>query len=347
MKVFVYSARPYDRPALQAATGQHELLFTEKKLSLESARDAAGCQAVSIFTCDDASANILEALYTCGIRYLLLRSVGYDHVDLEKTSQLGMRVANVPEYSPYAVAEHAVAMLMAVNRKLIQGQQLMHLQDFRIDSLKGFDVHGKTVGVIGTGKIGMAFCRIMLGFGASVIAYDPKVSQEAIDLKITYVSMEELIRRSDIVSLHCPLNGGTKHLISRAQFGWMKETAILINTSRGAIVNTDDLIYALDAGRLGGACLDVYEFEKNLFFEDHTNDVIHDVRFARLRNFKNVLVTSHQGFLTNDAIKQIAETTIGNLDCFQNERVCQNELVHEGDKNGSKGRHDKQTISLL
>lgn len=326
MKVFVYSARPYDTPALRKFGGNHELLFTEKRLTIDTAHYASGCQAIAIFTSDDASASVLEKLYTYGVRFVLLRSAGYDHVDLEKTASLGIRVAYVPEYSPYSVAEHAVAMLMAVNRKLIHGQRLMALQDFRIDSLKGFDIHGKVAGVIGTGKIGLAFARIMLGFGAQVLAYDPQQNQEAIDLGIKYVSLEELLRKSDIVSLHCPLTPATKHFISDTQFRWMKPGAILINTSRGPVINTHDLLLALESGRLGGACLDVYEFEKGLFFEDHTNDILRDVTYARLKNFKNVLITSHQGFLTEDAVNQIAGTTIANLDCFEQKLPCVNEI---------------------
>ncbi|MFZ6012156.1 MAG: 2-hydroxyacid dehydrogenase [Bacteroidota bacterium] len=326
MKVFVYSARPYDQSALQAVAGHHELLFTEKRLSRDTVHYADGCTAVSLFTADDASAPVLKSLHSRGIKYVSLRSVGFDHVDLDEAARLGMRVANVPEYSPYSVAEHAVAMLMAVNRNLVRGQQLMQLQDFRIDSLKGFDVHGKTIGVIGTGKIGMAFSRIMLGFGAGVLAFDPLKNQQAIDLGIEYVSLEELLSKSNVVSLHCPLTSKTKHLISNTQFSWMKSGAILINTSRGAVVNTNDLIAALDSGRLGAACLDVYEFEKGLFFEDHSNDILHDATFARLRSFKNVLITSHQAFLTSDAIGQIAATTISNLNCWQNGQPCANEL---------------------
>lgn len=326
MKVFVFSARGYDQPLFQAAAGKHEWLFSEKRLSLETVHYANGCQAVSLFTSDDASAPVLEKLYGYGVRYISLRSVGFDHVDLGNAAALGMRVANVPAYSPYAVAEHAVAMLMAVNRKLVESQRLIALQNFRIDSLMGFDIHGKTIGVIGTGKIGIAFSRIMLGFGAKVLAYDPQESKEAIDIGLKYVSLEELLRNSDVVSLSCPLTTSTRHLISTTQFNWMKPGAILINTSRGGIINTNDLITALDSGRLGAACLDVYEFEKGLFFEDHSNDIIHDAIFARLRNFKNVLITSHQAFLTSDAVGQIVETTIDNLNCWQGNLTCKNEL---------------------
>jgi D-lactate dehydrogenase len=327
MKVFVYSARPYDTPALQAAAGKYALQFTDKPLRQDTAHLAESCQAVALFSSDDASAAVLEKLYGYGIRFILLRSAGYDHVDLLKATALGMRVANVPAYSPYSVAEHAVAMLLAINRRIVVGQHLMDQQDFRIDGLKGFLIHGSTVGVIGTGSIGIAFARIMLGFGAHVLAYDPEQNTEAIDAHIKYVSMQDLLRDSDVVSLHCPLTPATKHMISSAQFDLMKPGAILVNTSRGAVINTHDLIAALDSGKLGGACLDTYEFEKGLFFEDHSSDILHDTNFVRLRSFKNVLITSHQGFLTTDAIEQIAEVTFRNLDAFGSNTRCQNELT--------------------
>ncbi len=326
MKLFVFSSRPYDQPALQFFAGNHELLFTEKRLTIETAHFAVDCDAVAIFTSDDASAPVIEKLHACGIRYILLRSVGYDHVDLVKASALGIRVANVPEYSPYSVAEHGVALLMALNRKLIQSQYLMTVQDFRIDSLKGFDIHGKTVGVVGTGRIGMAFARIMLGFGATVLASDPEVNLNAIHLGIEYMRLEDLLKKSDIVSIHCPLNSETRYLFAANQFDVMKRGVIVINTSRGAIINTGALIEALDNGHVGGACLDVYEFEKGLFFEDHRNEIIRDVQYARLRNFSNVIMTSHQGFLTTDAINEIASTTIANLDAWQNEVPCANQI---------------------
>lgn len=327
MKVFVYSSRPYDRPELQrAASEKHELLFTEKALMNETAHYADGCAAVSIFTSDDASASVLEKLHACGVQFLALRSVGYDHVDLRKAASLGMKVVNVPDYSPYAVAEHAVALLLALNRKIVEGQTLMQLQDFRIDTLKGFDIHGKTVGIIGTGKIGMAFAHIMKGFGAKLLAFDPTENPEAALIGMHYDSLEGVLRKSDIVSLHCPLTPATRHLISDTQFHWMKKNAILINTARGAVVNTNDMVEALESGRLGGACLDVYENEKGLFFNDHRNDILHDQLFCRLRSFKNVIITAHQAFLTQDAIESIAATTIANLDALERGVPCDNEL---------------------
>lgn len=327
MKVFVYSARPYDQPELQqAASGKHELLFSEKRLTIDTAHYATDCTAVSIFTSDDASAHVLEVLDKCGIRHIALRSVGYDHVDVEKASSLGINVANVPDYSPYAVAEHAVALLLAINRKLIEGQRLMQLQDFRIDTLKGFDIHGKTVGIIGTGKIGMAFARIMKGFGAKLFACDPCQNPEAEVIGLRYVSLEELLRKSNIVSLHCPLTSKTHHLIADPQFQWMRKGAILINTARGAVVNTNHLVDALESGRLGAVCLDVYENEKGLFFNDHRNDILHDQLFIQLKSFKNVIITGHQAFLTQDAIESIASTTITNLDAWEKGMQCQNEI---------------------
>jgi D-lactate dehydrogenase len=327
MKVIVYSVRPYDKPVLErVAEGKHELVFTERRLSVDSVALAEGCQAAAIFTSDDASAPVLEALYRKGVRFLLLRCVGYDHVDLKRAELLGITVANVPEYSPYSVAEHAVAMLMAANRRLMEGQRLIALQDYRIDTLKGFDIHGKTVGVIGTGKIGIAFARIMLGFGAHVIATDPIRNEDAAALGIQYVPLATLLSTADVISVSCPLNEQTRHLFSKDEFDVMKPGVIFVNTARGAVVNTVDLIEALDQRKIGAVCLDVYEFEKGLFFEDKRNDIIHDSHFARLRNFKNVLITCHQGFLTEDAITQIAETTISNLNCYQHQQPCANQL---------------------
>jgi D-lactate dehydrogenase len=318
MRTFVFSAHAYDRPFLeQAARQRHELVFTEEKLSLSTVHYAAGFDVIAVFTADDCSAPVLDKLYAQGVRYIALRSAGYDHIDLQHAAQIGIRVAHVPEYSPYSIAEHAVAMLMMLNRKLLDAQLLMQIQDFRLDTLTGFDIHGKTVGIIGTGKIGLAFARIMLGFGTTVLASDPVQQEEVIALGIQYVSLEELLRRSDIVSIHCPLNETTRYLLSAKQFEWMKNDSIVINTSRGAVVHTKDLITALEDKKIGGACLDVYEREKGLFFEDHRNTIIQDEDFLKLRSMKNVLLTGHQAFLTREALTGIALTTIQNLDYWQ------------------------------
>lgn len=348
MKTFVYSAHAYDRPFLEeAAHKRHELVFTEEKLTIGTAHYASGFDAIAVFTADDCSAPVLDNLYTQGVRYIALRSAGYDHIDLHRAAQLGIRVARVPEYSPYAIAEHAVAMLMMMNRKLFDAQLLMKLQDFRLDTLTGFDIHGKTVGVIGTGKIGMAFARIMLGFGTVVVASDPVQAEEAMTLGIQYVPMEELLRRSDIVSVHCLLNETTKYLLSAKQFSWMKNTSIVINTSRGAIVHTKDLIAALEDKKIGGACLDVYEREKGLFFEDHRHDVIQDQDFLKLRSMKNVLLTGHQAFLTREALTGIATTTIQNLDCWQLGYRSPHELhADESLRSDSHKTHTKNSGSI-
>jgi D-lactate dehydrogenase len=327
MKVISFSTKGYDKPFLKtAAVERHEIQFTEKRLTLETASFAEGYDAVALFTSDDASSPVLKKLAQCGVKFIALRSAGYDHVDLTVAIQLGIRVANVPEYSPYSIAEHAVAMLMTVNRKIIESQILMELQDFRLDTLTGFDLHGKVVGVVGTGKIGIAFAKIMIGFGAVILASDPVISPEAKTIGIKYVPFDELIKNCDVISIHCPLNGSTKNLFSKAQFGQMKTGSILINTSRGGIVNTTDLIDALEEGTLGAACLDVYDKEKGLFFEDHRGSILHDAVFARLRSFKNVLLTGHQAFLTREALTGIAGTTVSNLDCWARGIPSPNEL---------------------
>lgn len=318
MKTFVYSAHAFDRPYLsEAALKKHELAFTEERLAVDTVHYASGCKAVAVFTSDDCSATVLEKLNACGVRFIALRSVGHDHVDLNRAAQLGIQIANVPEYSPYSVAEHAVAMLMTINRKIVESRLLMQLQDFRLDNLTGFDVHGRTVGVIGTGKIGIAFAKIMNGFGTTLLAYDPVKSLVGLAMGIKYVSLEELLRKSDIVSVHCPLNETTRHMLGAAQFSWMKKGSILINTARGAIINTKDLIEVLLDGHLGAVCLDVFENEKGLFFEDHRNDLLQDEQFMKLRSLKNVLITGHQAFLTEEALKGIASATIMNLDYWQ------------------------------
>jgi D-lactate dehydrogenase len=327
MRVMVYSSHAYETPFLEAAKGNHEMIFTSRRLTAETASLAAGCQAVAIFTSDDADATVLDKLYLCGVRYVALRSAGFDHVDLAKAKSLGMRVANVPEYSPYSVAEHAVTLLMALNRKLTESRLLMQLQDYRLDTLTGFDVHGKTVGIIGTGKIGMAFARIMNGYGAHLLAFDPVINPDATNLGIRYVLFEKLLQQSDIISIHCPLNEHTKYLFSEDAFANIKSGCFLINTARGGIIQTSALIQALEAGKLGGACLDVYEQEKAIFMQDLRQSVIKDPLYVRLRSLKNVIITGHQGFLTREALTGIAGTTMQNLDAWQQGHESPNTLV--------------------
>lgn len=329
MKVYVYSAQAYEKQILlEASSGKHELVFDEAKLSPDTVENAKDCQAISIFTADDCSGPVLEKLSNLGVRNVALRSVGYDQIDINTAKNMGIHVANVPDFMSHAVAEHAVAMLLAIARKLHESQLMMELQDFRISPLKGFEIFGKTVGVIGAGKIGMNFARIMKGFGATVIANDPQQNPEAAALGITYDSFEEVLRKSDIVSLHCPLTAQTNHLIANPQFGWIKQGCIFINTSRGAIINTVDLIEAIENGRVGAACLDVYEFEKDLFFADHGNDLITDTHFAKLRSFKNVFMTGHQAFLTTEAVQGMASSLISTLDNWEKGDNERNPLIN-------------------
>lgn len=328
MKVLVYSSHSYDEAAIRKASdSKHEIVFTKLKLSVATSQLAEGYDAVSLFTSDDASASVLENLAKVGVKFIALRSVGYDHVDLDRAKTLSIRVANVPEYSPYSIAEHAVAMMLAANRKIVESRLLMEIQDFRVDSLIGSDIHGKTVGIIGTGRIGVALASIMKGFQTRILAYDPVVNPAAIELGVKYVSFDELLLQSDIISIHCPLNVATRNMLSKDQFKMMKPGSILINTARGGIINTTDLIYAIEEGKPKSVCLDVYENEKGLFFEDHREDVLKDPLFARLRSFKNVLITCHQAFLTHEAISGIANVTIANIDAWNHGAHSPNEVL--------------------
>lgn len=327
MKTFVFSAHPYSQPfLLNAAAGKHELTFSERKLTLETAALAAGHKAVALFTADDASDKVLQKLQQCGVEYIALRSAGFDHVDIAKAERMGIKVANVPAYSPYSIAEHAAAMLLALNRRIVEADALIQLHDYRLDTLVGFDLHGKTVGIIGTGTIGLAFASIMKGFGMNIVAYDPVRRSEALAMGVRYVTLDELLQQSDVISLHCPLNVHTKYMIGRAQLTQMKRNAILINTARGGVVNTEDLLFALENNLIAGACLDVYEKEKAIFFEDHRTRPVADPLFARLRATRNVLITGHQAFLTAEALRGIAETTIKNLDYWEDGQDAPHQL---------------------
>ena len=327
MKTLVYNIQNYDQPFVEAANaGKHELHFSSEPLSESAVKRAKGMEAISLFSNDDASASVLKKLASMNIKNIALRCVGYNHVDLKCARELGIRVANVPEYSPYAIAEHGVALLMALNRKIYESQLLMQMQDFRLDTLIGFDLRGKTVGVIGTGKIGFAFAQIMHGFGCKLLAFDPETNPKADSISMEYVPLEELLRQSDVISLNCPLNEHTFNLLDEAEFAQMKRGVYLINTARGGILDTDVLLKYLENGKIGAAGLDVYDKEQGLFFKDHRNTRLSDANFARLRSFKNVLITGHQAFLTNEALSGIASTTIYNLDCWAAGKPSENEV---------------------
>lgn len=323
MRLAVYSHRKYEQPFLEGAAQSHgiELLAFEAPLSPATAALARDCAAVCIFVGDDASAGSLEALAAGGTRMLALRCSGFNHVDLMAAQRLGITVARVPAYSPHAVAEHAVALMLALNRKVHRAFNRVREQDFSLDGLMGFDMNGKTVGIVGTGEIGAVACRILAGFGCRVIAHDPKPNPRCTALGVQYVGLPDLFRDSDIISLHCPLNPATHHLIGTDALAAMRPRVMIVNTSRGAVIDTRALIRALKDGRVGSVGLDVYEEEGDLFFRDLSESVIRDDVFVRLMTFPNVLITAHQAFLTREALTAIAQTTMGNVAGFRDRRV--------------------------
>ncbi|MAR66377.1 MAG: hydroxyacid dehydrogenase [Crocinitomicaceae bacterium] len=329
MKAAVYSIHQFEKPyLLEANDGKHELVLIDARLSETTTSLADGCEAISIFTGDKADARVLEALHKTGVKYLALRSAGFNHVDLAKTKELNMKVARVPAYSPYAIAEHTVAMILALNRKLIRANRRVMELNFSLDGLVGFDMNGKTAGVIGTGKIGSVLVRILHGFGCRILAYDKEENKELIDrYQVEYTSCESLCEQSDIITLHVPLNEDTRYIIDKHCIEKMKPGVMLINTSRGGLVNTKAVIDALKTRHIGFFGMDVYEEEEGLFFEDHSEDILQDDTIARLMTFKNVLITSHQAFLTETALRNIAETTVYNLDCFAANTKNENEII--------------------
>ena len=315
MHVTVFSAHAFEQPYLaEAARGQHELRFITQPLGPDTLVLAEGSQAVAIFTSDDASAPVLERLATLGVRYIAVRAAGHDQVDLHAAHRLGLRVASVPEYSPYAVAEHAVALMLALNRRLHLANEQLRRYDFRLDNLNGFDLHGKTVGIIGCGRIGGVLAGILHGFGCRLLGYDVQ-QNVALTRKydLTYVPLEQLCAEADIISVHAPLNEHTRHLIDAAALARCKPGAMLINTGRGAVLDTEAALAALESGQLGYLGLDVYEREKGLYFEDRSQQRPADALFERLLAQPNVIITGHQGFLTREALTNIADATITSL----------------------------------
>lgn len=319
MRITVYSTRSYDRRFLDEANadGRHALTYLETRLDASTVATAAGSQAVCVFVNDRVVAPVLAALAKQGVRLVLLRSAGFNHVDLEAAALHGLAVARVPEYSPHAVAEHTVALILTLNRRIHRAFARVREGNFALEGLLGFDLHGSTVGVVGTGRIGGCFARIMLAFGCRVLATDRQPDPTLQAAGVEYVSLDALLAASDIVSLHCPLTPGTRHLVGAEALAAMKRGAMLVNTSRGAVVDTRAVIGALKRGHLGGLALDVYEEEADLFFRDLSHDVLQDDVFARLLTFPNVLVTGHQGFFTVQALAAIARTTLDNADAFE------------------------------
>jgi D-lactate dehydrogenase len=313
MKVAIFSTQSYDKQFFDLVNTDfgHELVFLEPVLNAKTAILAKGCQAVCVFVNDLVDADTLKVLHDSGITTLVLRCAGFNQIDLETAKGFGINVFRVPSYSPEAVAEHAVAMIMTLNRKTHKAYNRIREGNFSLERLIGFNLSGKKAGLIGLGQIGLAFARIMQGFGTEVLAYDPVVKD--VPSYIQLVEYDTLISTVDIISIHCPLNEHTRHMVDRQSFEKMKDGVMLINTSRGAILDSSDAIEALKAGKLGYLGIDVYEQEDKLFFRDLSESLIADEQILRLMSFPNVLITAHQGFFTNEALTEIAHTTLQNL----------------------------------
>jgi D-lactate dehydrogenase len=332
MHIAVFSTKPYDQRYLSDANTRvgFTLTFLEPRLTLQTSALAAGANAVCLFVNDRADEPVVRALAERGVRLIALRCAGYNNVDLRAAAAANIRVVRVPAYSPYAVAEHTVALMLALNRHTHRAVARVRDGNFSLDGLLGFDLHGRTVGVVGTGRIGLATIAILRGFGCRVLAFDPLPSPAANDMGAEYTSLERLFAESDVVTLHCPLSPATRHLIDGNAIGRMKRGVMLINTSRGALVDARAAIDALKSGHLGYLGLDVYEEEADLFFEDLSSRVLQDDVLARLLTFPNVIVTSHQAFFTHEALSAIAETTLSNVRAFVNGDPLDNEVRIEG-----------------
>ncbi len=319
LQTVVFDTKPYDREAFQRASsdGTIEWRFVDWRLSAETAVSAQGSRAICIFVNDRPDRPCLEALHSLGIKHIALRCAGFNGVDLTAAKELGLSVTRVPAYSPYAVAEHAVALLLALNRKIPRASNRVRDLNFSLNGLVGFDLYGKRAGIFGTGKIGRVAAQILRGFGMKVLAFDPFPSHEwAKEYGVEYIDAKTLARESEVISLHAPLTPETYHIIRHETLELMKPGTILINVSRGALIDTKALIEALKCRRLGGVGLDVYEEEEGVFFEDLSGQILQDDDLARLLTFPNVLITAHQAFLTREALSEIARVTVANLIAF-------------------------------
>ena len=321
IEVAVYDTKPYDREYLGKNAESIGWQFHDFRLSSQTSLTAKGCSAVCVFVNDRVDASCIEGLHAYGIKLIALRCAGFNNVDLQAAKSAGISVIRVPAYSPYAVAEHTVALLLTLNRKIHRAYNRVREHNFSLTGLVGFDLRGKTVGIVGTGKIGKITAEIFKGFGTKVLAFDPFASPDwARENDVEYVSLSDLLVRSDIVSLHLPLTPESMHLLNAETIGQMKKGAIILNTSRGKLVDTSALLEALKNGRLGGVALDVYEEEEGVFFEDLSGQVLLDDELSRLLTFPNVLVTSHQAFLTHEALTEISRVTAENIIRFHHSR---------------------------
>ena len=328
MKVTVFSTLAFERPFLeQANAGRHELRFLEASLSAITVALAEGAEAICVFADDDVSAPVLAQLHAHGVRCVVVRAAGTDNVDLPAAHRLGLRVASVPEYSPYAIAEHAVLLVLALCRHLRQANQQLRANNFCLDQLIGFDLHGKTVGIMGVGRIGGVLARILHGFGCQLLGVDMQPNPDlTAQYGLRYVPLAELCARADIISVHTPLTADTHHLLDDQVLSQMKRGVLLVNTGRGGVLDTAAALRALDTGQLGYLGLDVYEHEKGLFFGDHGPEPLRDATYARLLTYPNVLLTGHQAYLTREALTNIADATVASLDAWAQGRPAPHQL---------------------
>lgn len=328
MKVAVFNAKQYDKDFFSEANVQtkHELVFFESRLSEQTVRLAEGFEAVCVFTNDIVNAAVIQSLSKLKIRLIALRCAGYNNIDLEATEKMDIAVVRVPAYSPYAVAEHALALVMALNRKTHRAYNRVREGNFSLEGLMGYDLHGRTVGIVGTGKIGLCVAQIFKGIGCHLLAYDPHPPEEGIAIGIEFVDFKTLLNQSDIITLHCPLNEKNIHLINESALLDMKDGVMLINTGRGGLLDTRAAIDALKSGKIGALGLDVYEEEMDLFFQDRSETIIQDDIFSRLLTFPNVIVTGHQAFFTQEAMSNIAKVTLDNIRDFEKGLTCANQV---------------------
>lgn len=327
MKIAFFSAQSYDIESFGKFNDGNELKFFSAQLNENTVGLSDGFDVICAFVNDKINKEVLLSLKQQGVQCILLRCAGFNNVDIETAKQLNIEVYRVPAYSPNSVAEHAVALIQTLNRKTHKAYNRIREGNFSLERLEGFDIYKKTVGVIGTGKIGDAFVKIMLGFGAKVLAYDISPSDDLKKMGVEYVEITELFKRSDIISIHCPLNERTKHLINESTINQMKNGVMIINTSRGAIINTKDIIKALKKEKIGYLGLDVYEQEEHIFFKDLSETIISDDEIGRLTTFPNVLITGHQGFFTNEALAEIAITSFNNVKSFEKKEKSKNCLT--------------------
>ena len=329
MKLAVYSTKQYDRKYLEQVNHNYgfELEFFDFLLSERTAKNAVGCDGICIFVNDEAGRVVLEELAEMGIKFIALRCAGFNNVDLDAAKELGIKVVRVPAYSPEAVAEHTVGMMMTLNRRIHRAYQRTRDANFSLEGLIGFNMHGRTAGVMGTGKIGLATLRILKGFGMRLLAFDPYPNPQVLELGVEYVDLKTLFKEADVISLHCPMTPENHHLLNMSAFEQMKDGVMIINTSRGGLIDSQAAIDALKQQKIGSLGMDVYENERDLFFEDKSNDVIQDDIFRRLSACHNVLFTGHQAFLTAEALTSIAETTLENLKQLESNQACPNELT--------------------